>query len=274
MTPSAAPGAGTDQHDLADEIAVDRDAVQHAVDLGDGAVASAPWSDGRAARCRSRCCKATPSSLMLVAKLLGRLDVGRGDRGDALERDRSRCEISVPKARLVEDGELVRGVVAVDVEGRIGLGIAERAGRRRARPRRAGPHSCMRGEDVVAGAVEDAEDARRPDCRRGSRASVFTIGMPPATAASKFSASDLASARRASAAPCIASSALLAVTTCLPARERRLDGRLRRAFRAADQLDEHIDGSAARELRRDRRTIRCRKDRCRDPCRGIARGRP
>ena len=42
-------------------------------------------------------------------------------------------------------------------------------------------------------------------------------GMPPATAASKASAVPRASEACASAAPCTASSALFAVTTCLPA---------------------------------------------------------
>src|SRR4051794_32733193 len=46
--------------------------------------------------------------------------------------------------------------------------------------------------------------------------SVLMIGMPPATAASKASATPASSARRARRSPCFAISALLAVTTCLP----------------------------------------------------------
>src|SRR5215212_4051766 len=46
--------------------------------------------------------------------------------------------------------------------------------------------------------------------------SVLTIGMPPATAASKLSATWLRSASAASFTPCFASSALFAVTTDLP----------------------------------------------------------
>ena len=54
--------------------------------------------------------------------------------------------------------------------------------------------------------------------------SVLTIGMPPATAASKLSATPLLLGERARAStPCLASSALLAVTTDLAGRERRLD---------------------------------------------------
>ena len=46
---------------------------------------------------------------------------------------------------------------------------------------------------------------------------VFTIGMAPPTAASKLSATLCFSASAASSPPCRASSALLAVTTALPA---------------------------------------------------------
>ena len=52
----------------------------------------------------------------------------------------------------------MRGVVAVDVEGRIGLGIAEplRLGEAGVEGQALLLHA---GQDVVAGAVEDAEDA-------------------------------------------------------------------------------------------------------------------
>ncbi len=45
---------------------------------------------------------------------------------------------------------------------------------------------------------------------------VLTIGMPPATEASKASAAPFSSASKASRIPCLASSALLAVTKDLP----------------------------------------------------------
>ena len=80
--------------------------------------------------------------------------------------------------------------------------------------------------------------------------SVLTIGMPPATAASKLSATCLRSASAASSTPCLASSALLAVTTDLPAASAASTARFGRIAGAADQLDEHIDAGIARE--RDR----------------------
>ena len=66
-------------------------------------------------------------------------------------------------------------------------------------------------------------------------------GMPPATAASKFSATPFSSASLASLTPCLATSALLAVTTCLPALSAASTACLGNAVGAADQLDEHVD---------------------------------
>ena len=73
------------------------------------------------------------------------------------------------------------------------------------------------------------------------------MGMPPATAASKFKATPFFSASRASSVPCFASSALLAVTTCLPALSAGFHGGLGGAVVAADQLDEDVDGRVGRE---------------------------
>ena len=63
----------------------------------------------------------------------------------------------------------MRGVEAANVEGRIGLGIA--LGLRFLQHIVEGPALLLHlGQDVVAGAVEDAVDARRCRCRPGSRA--------------------------------------------------------------------------------------------------------
>ena len=53
----------------------------------------------------------------------------------------------------------MRGVVALDVEGRIGFGIAQPLRVLQAGVERQ-PLGLHAGQDVVAGAVEDAEDAR------------------------------------------------------------------------------------------------------------------
>ena len=66
--------------------------------------------------------------------------------------------------------ELVRGVEAADVESGIGLGIAERL-RFLQHIGEAPPLVGHLGEDVVAGAVENAEDLAGRGCRRAPRAS-------------------------------------------------------------------------------------------------------
>ena len=65
----------------------------------------------------------------------------------------------MPKARLARIDELLRGVVALDVEGRIGLGVAEPLRVLQAVGERQ-PLLLHARQDVVAGAVEDAVDAR------------------------------------------------------------------------------------------------------------------
>ena len=180
---------------------------------------------------------------MRIAELLGEIDVEPRDVADALGIDAG--EIDRPaEGDAGEDRQLVRGIDAVDVEARIGLGVAEllRLGEHLGELAAALAH---RRQDVVRGAVEDAVDARDSGCRRGFRASVLMIGMPPATAASKASATPASSARAASAVPCSAISALLAVTTCLPcasavsttlrARPRRCRRSARRRHRSPDR---------------------------------------
>ena len=71
---------------------------------------------------------------------------------DLVERD-ARAE---GEAR--QQGELVRGVEAADVEGRIGLGVALGLRLRQHVGERA-VLALHLGQDVVAGAVEDAVDA-------------------------------------------------------------------------------------------------------------------
>ena len=64
----------------------------------------------------------------------------------------------MPKAIAVKQRELVRGVVPLDIEARIGLGIAEALGGGEAFGE--GEMFLLHaGQDVVAGAVEDAVDA-------------------------------------------------------------------------------------------------------------------
>ena len=92
-----------------------------------------------------------------VAEFVGRLDVGRRDRRDALDIDRVRVDLGAEGNRR-QQRQLVGGVVAVDVEGRVGLGVAQPLGCGEA----LGERQALvlhAGQDVVAGAVEDAVDA-------------------------------------------------------------------------------------------------------------------
>ena len=148
-----------------------------------------------------------------VAELLGVADVLARELRDALGVDLVELHRHAEGDRR-HDRELVRGVDAFDVERRVGLGVAARL--------RLGEHVVERrarrahlGQDEVGRAVDDAGDpfdavrgealAQRLDDRdaAGDRASNATI-TPFACAAAKISL------------PCRASSALFAVTTCLP----------------------------------------------------------
>ena len=59
-----------------------------------------------------------------IAELVGGLEIGRRDRRDAFDIDRVGIDLGA-EGEAGQDRELLRGVVAADVEGRIGLGIAE-----------------------------------------------------------------------------------------------------------------------------------------------------
>ena len=88
--------------------------------------------------------------------------------------------------RARQQRQFVRGVEAANIEGGIGLGIALVL--RFLQHIVEAPTLLLHlSEDVIAGAVEDAIDAAMSLPSRLSR-STFTTGMPPATAASKFSA--------------------------------------------------------------------------------------
>ena len=113
-----------------------------------------------------------------------------------------------------ENGELVGGVEAADVEGRVGLGVAEflRLGEADAERQ---PLLLHARENVIAGAVEDAGDA--PDRVAGEP---LAQGLDDRHAAADRRLEGERDAvilgERASSTPCAASIALLAVTTGKP----------------------------------------------------------
>ena len=98
-----------------------------------------------------------------VAKLAGGIEIGERDRGDALDINRVGIDLGA-ESQARQDGKLLRGVVAFDIERRIGFGIAEALGLAQALIE-SEPVLLHAREDVIAGAVEDAVDARRTNCR-------------------------------------------------------------------------------------------------------------
>ena len=93
----------------------------------------------------------------LVAERGGLADIGGHDMPDAGDVDLGEIDLRA-KGEAGQDGELVRGVDAVNVKRGIGLGIALglRLGENGAKGTAILLHG---GEDVIAGAVEDAIDA-------------------------------------------------------------------------------------------------------------------
>src|SRR4029077_62026 len=93
-----------------------------------------------------------------VAQFLGKLDVYRGDPSDALDMDAGEIDPGA-EGGAGQHRELVRRVDAVDVEAGIGLGVARllRLGQYDIEVAAGLTHG---GEDVVAGAVEDAVEPR------------------------------------------------------------------------------------------------------------------
>ena len=218
-----AAGAGADQRQLAHRVGIDGDGVGHAHHLRDGEDfgTMVGWT-----RCSMPVARALGDAEQLdaVAEFVGHLQVERRDRRDALDMDRLGVDLGA-EGEARQDGELVGGVEAVDVEGRVGLRIAE-ALRVLQAVVEGQPLQLHAGEDVVAGAVEDAVDARdgiageRFAQRLDDRDAAGDRGLEGERDAVLFG-------QRRKRAPCWASSALLAVTTGLPRLQRRLDGRRR-----------------------------------------------
>ena len=208
------PGAPAVEERVADGVAHDPDRVVGAADLGQ----RRPLLDQRRRdpqlqpRVRQL---GQRQQLDRVAQLAGVLDVGELEPVDPRAGDLGRPHVGA-EGELRQDRQLVRGVGAVDVEGRVGLGVAQLlrlAQRRRRRPARRGSSSVRMKLQVPL------TIAARLWIWLAARAtpSAWTIGMPPPTLASKATARPNCRAWAKTSGPCSASSALLAVTTSLPA---------------------------------------------------------
>ena len=143
----------------ADGVALHQDGVHRALDIGDQAPT---WDQGRmhAQFYAVRAIQGNPlgdaEQLDAIAELFGILDVDRVEPGYPLDMHLVELHRNAEGDRR-HDGELVGGIDAFDVEGRIGLGIAQ-ALRSREHGRKGQTLVAHLGKDEVGGAVDDAGD--------------------------------------------------------------------------------------------------------------------
>ena len=198
-----------------------------------------------------------------IAEFVGGREIGRRDRGDALDIDRVRIDLGAECDRG-EDRKLLRGVEAFDIEGRIGLGIAQ--------PLRVlqafGEGQLLllhAGQDVIAGAVQNAVDARE-----GIAGKAFAQRLDDRNCAAdggleiERDAVRLRKLRKRK--PVFRQQRLVGGDDRLSRLQRRLDRGLGRIALTAHQFDEHIDPRVVCERDRIVEPAKLRTDRCRDPC--------
>ena len=179
-----------------------------------------------------------------VAEVVGGLDVRLRDALDALDVDLVEGDAGA-EGEARQQGELVGGVEAADVEGGIGLGVALRLRFLEDIGEGAMLFQHLR-QDVVAGAVEDAVDAA--DLVGGQR---FAHGLDDRDAAGdrrlevERDAVLLGQPRQLGAV--LGQQRLVGGDDVLAGAQRGLDGGFGRAVVAADQLDEDVDGRIGRE---------------------------
>jgi hypothetical protein len=232
------PGAGALAlgHDGADVIALGDDPVEHALDGGDRRILGDhagmdPLLDA------ARLTRGDAEQLDAVAELLGVGDIERRDLADALDVDALQVDLAAEGERG-QDGQLVRGVDAVDIEAGIGLGVAQvlRLGQDLVELAAGLAHGA---EDVVAGAVEHAVDA--PDAV-GRQALAQALDDRDAAGYGRLVGERrpgrLGGAREAGAV--VREQRLVGGDHVVARRDRALDDRLGHALGAADQLQHHV----------------------------------
>src|SRR5215475_3756891 len=115
--------AGTNQRDRRNALAIDRDRVRHTHHLRDRRRFR---HHGRVHALLDALCRAYRDAKQLdaVAEVRGGAQILGRDGGNTFDMDRAFRNLRA-EGEAREDGELLRGIVAIDVEGRIGFGIAE-----------------------------------------------------------------------------------------------------------------------------------------------------
>ena len=207
---SASAGARTHERDGRHSIGVYGHRVGHAHDLRDRGIL---WHHGRMHALLDALLglDCDTQELDAVSKLVRPGEILGSDRGDALHVDRTLIGFG-PERQACQDCELLRRVMAFDVEARISLGVAEPLRLPQALGKR---HLLLlhAGQNVIAGAIEDSVDARRRVARK-PLAHRFHNGNGAADCGFEIERDMvLLGNARPSRTPCRASSALLAVTT-------------------------------------------------------------
>ena len=158
-----------------------------------------------------------------------------------------------------QQGELVGGVEAADVEGGVGLGIA--LGLRLLQHVGEGAVLLLHlRQDVVAGAVEDAVDA--PDLVAGQRlAQRLDDGDAAGHRRLEVEGDAVLLGQLGELGAVLGEQRLVGGDDVLAGRQRRLHRALGGPVLAADQLDEDVDRGVGGEPRRRRRTTRCPRER-------------
>jgi hypothetical protein len=141
-------------------------------------------------------------------------DILGRDPGNALHRQSVQGEIPAV-GQPDEQNQLVGRVHALDVEGRIGLGIALVLGLGQGLGKGQALVAHL-GQDVVGRAVQDADDASDAVAGQGLLEGLDN-GHGPGAAGFVIEAEPLLRGQGEQFRPRAASRALLAVTTCLPA---------------------------------------------------------
>ncbi len=156
----------------------------------------------------------------------------------------------VPKASEVRNRELMRGVEAPNIEGRIRLGRSRVFCASLRHSSKDTLFLFHPGQDVIARSIKDAIDPLdgipgKTLAQRLDNGNAASDRAPRRRAQTPFS-----SARRASWNPCLASSALFAGHAGFAGVERGLGGGERWAIRPADQLHKKIDPVGPRQRNR------------------------
>ena len=144
------------EHDVADKIALNGDRVVNAIDIGNGG-ALAHQRRMHALLDAIVGFHGDAQELDPIAEVVGVGDVGARDVLDAFDIDRFNVRHRAEGQRC-QDRQLVRGVETADIEGRIGLRVAQLL----RFLQHVGELAALAGhlgENVIAGAVEDAEYA-------------------------------------------------------------------------------------------------------------------